>query len=165
MAQFVSCRGKFYPAIEEVSLVYNGEKDIPKDKLSKYVTVAGDVLKKGMPYIYKGPDREAMAMLKKEDVEFLGQDFEHDVEFLQKIRTLNFNTVEEYLKFIGYDKKKDEDRFARICQEVKRHELPEEGEEALIIGGGQDKANSDNDIIGGFGEPKMRPRAEVKMSK
>jgi hypothetical protein len=156
MAQFISFRGKFYPAVEEVSLTYNGDNDIPKKKVSKYITFAGDVLKKGMPFIYHGPDREAMAMLKKEDLEFLGQDFEHDTEFLEKVRKFNFTSVEEYLKFVGYDMEKDKARFDAMAVQVSRHELPEEGEEALIMGGGQDKANPDNNVIGGFGEPKER---------
>lgn len=161
MAQFISFRGKFYPAVEEVSLVYNGETEIPKRKVSKYVTFAGDALKKGMPFIYKGPDREAMAMLKKEDLEFLGQDFEHDTEFLEKVRKLNFSSVKDYLVFIGYDEEKDKERFNKLAIEVSRHELPEAGEEALIMGGGQDKANSANDIVGGFGDPEFKKKSAI----
>lgn len=162
MAQFISFRGKFYPAIEEVSLVYAGDSEIPREKVSKYITFAGDSLKKGMPFIYKGPDREAMAMLKKEDVEFLGQDFEHDTEFLEKVRKFNFQNVNEYLKFIGYDSVGDKKRFDSLAVAVSRHELPEAGEEALIIGGGRDKVNPENDVIGGFGEPKMRKDIKEK---
>lgn len=158
MAQFISFRGKFYPAVEEVSLTYNGETEIPRAKVSKYITFSGDVLKKGMPFIYKGPDREAMAMLRKEDLEYLGQDFEHDTEFLEKVRKFNFNSAEEYLKFVGYDLEKDKKRFEELACKVSRHELPEEGEEALILGGGQDKVNSKNDVIGGFGDPEIRKK-------
>ena len=161
MARFVSFRGKFYPALEEVSLTYKGNEDIPKEKLSKFVTISGDVLKKGMPFIYKGPDRAAMKMLKDEGVEFLGSDFQHDTEFLQLVRKMNFNTVEDYLKHVGYDKDKDEKQFKARAVEVSRHELPESEEELLIMGGGQDKANPANDIVGGFGEPKVRPKKEV----
>jgi len=165
MAQFISFKGRFYPAVEEVSLVYNGDKEIPKDKLSKYITITGEVLSKGMPYIYKGPDRSAMAMLKQEDVEYLGREFDHDPEFLQMVRTMNFNSVEEYLKHIGYDGNKDKERFDKLAVKVSRHELPSSGEESLIMGGGQDKANSQNDIVGGFGEPKVRAKSEVKINK
>ena len=162
MARFVSFRGKFYPALEEVSLVYEGTKSIPKEKLSKFVTISGNVLEKGMPYIYKGPDRAAMKLLKAEGVEFLGGDFQHDAEFLQMVRTMNFNTVEDYLKHVGYDREKDEKRFKEKAIEVSRHELPESEEEILIMGGGQDKANSSNDIVGGFGEPRVRPKDEIR---
>ena len=158
MAQFISFNGKFYPAIEEVSLTYNGETEIPRAKVSKYITFSGDALKKGMPFIYKGPDREAMSMLKKEDVEFLGQDFKHDTEFLEKVRKFNFNSTEEYLKFVGYDEKSVKERFDKLAVEVSRHELPEAGEEALIMGGGQDKANPANDIVGGFGDPEYKKK-------
>jgi len=99
-----------------------------------------------------------MAMLKKEDVEFLGQDFKQATEFLEKVRKFNFNSTEEYLKFVGYDEKSIKERFEKLAVEVSRHELPEAGEEALIMGGGQDKANSANDIVGGFGDPEYKKK-------
>ena len=163
MAQFISFKGMFFPALEEVSLIYKGDKEIPKDKLSKYITISGESLKPNMPFIYKGPDREAMYLLKEMGVEYLGVDFEHDPEFLQKCRTLGFNSTKEYLKFVGYDEEKDKTRFEALAQKVSMHELPSRENEDFILAGGKDMTgNSANDIIGGFGEPERRSSSEVK---
>lgn len=166
MAQFISVRGRFYPAIEEVALTYNGTVEIPKERLSKNITIAGDVLKPGGQYIYKGPDREAMYILHQNGVEFLGEEFEHDPEFLQKVRQMNFNSIEEYLKFIGYDKLKDIARCNEIMKDVNYNREVSRSEESYLLasGGGIDKTGkSDNDIIGGFGEARIRPRTELKV--
>ena len=163
MAQFISFKGMFFPALEEVSLIYHGKTEIPKDKLSKYITITGEVLKPNMPFLYKGPDREAMYLLKEMGVEYLGVDFEHDPEFLQKCRTLGFNSTKEYLKFVGYDEDKDRTRFEALAQKVSMHELPNRENEEFILAGGKDiTGNSSNDIIGGFGEPTIRPSSELK---
>lgn len=166
MAQFISFKGMFFPALEEVSLTYNGKNEIPKDKLSEYITISGDTLKPGMPFIYKGPDREAMYLLKEMGVEYLGVDFEHDPEFLQKCRTLGFNSTQEYLKFIGYDEAKDKERFKNLAKKVSMHELPSREKEDFILAGGKDMSGKkDNDIVGGFGEPKVRPRSDLEASR
>jgi hypothetical protein len=165
MAQFISVRGRFFPALEEVALTYNGKTEIPKEKLSKNITIAGEVLKPGGSYIYKGPDREAMYILHKEGVQFLGEDFEHDPEFLQKVRAMNFNSIEDYLKFIGYDKSKDLARTEKLLQEVNtdREVTREEESYLLAAGGGVDKTGkSENDIVGGFGEARIRSKSELK---
>lgn len=165
MAQFISYKGMFFPAIEEVALKYEGDKEIPKQQVSKYITFVGDVLKPGMSFIYHGPDRAAMSMLKEAGEDFLGKDFTKDVEFLELVRKLNFNSVEEYLKFIGYDEKKEKERFEKLAMKVSHHEAPEESQEALILGGGKDYSGSgkdDNNLIGGFGEAKERKKSELK---
>lgn len=162
MAQFISYKGMFFPAIEEVSLTYDGDTDIPREKVSKYITFAGDVLRKGTPFIYKGPDRAAMSMLKDAGEEYLGKDFTRDVEFLEMVRKFNFNSVTEYLKFIGYDEAAEKKRFETLATRVSRHELPDDSPEALILGGGQDKSGKpENDLVGGFGEPRERKKTEV----
>jgi hypothetical protein len=154
----------FFPAIESVSLKYEGKTSIPKDKLSKYITISGDALNPGEMFLYKGPDREAMYMLKEQGVEYLGQDFEHDPEFLQKVRALNFASIKEYLEFIGYNEGKDRNRFEGLAKKVSIHELPSREAEDFILAGGKDSAGN-NDIIGGFGEPKVRSKEEVKKVK
>jgi hypothetical protein len=164
MAQFISFRGMFFPAIESVSLKYEGKSPIPKEKLSKYITIAGDVLNPGENFLYKGPDREAMYMLKEQGLEYLGQDFQHDPEFLQKVRAFNFNTTKEYLEFVGYNEDKDRKRFEGLAQKVSIHELPSREAEDFLLAGGKD-SSGDNDIIGGFGEPRVRPKEELKKTK
>lgn len=164
MARFISFRGMFFPAIESVSLKYEGKSPIPKDKLSKYITIVGDVLNPGENFLYRGPDREAMYMLKEQGVEFLGQDFEHDPDFLQKVRAMNFNSIKEYLEFIGYNENKDKERFEGLAQKVSVHELPSREDESFLLAGGKDSVGN-NDIVGGFGEPRVRPKEEIKKIK
>lgn len=162
MANFISFRGMFFPGIEEVNLTYKGKTPIPREKVSKYILFNGDTLTEGMPFIYKGPDREAMYMLKENGVDYLGQDFTHDPSFLEMVRKLNYNSTEDYLKAIGYDENKDKQRFEKLAKKVSYHELPDREDEAFILGGGKDTSGSAKSYVGGFGEPVEKvaePRA------
>ena len=154
MPNFVSNRGKWSPAKEEIGLT-NLSVNI--------IEYEGRKINPGQPFIYKGPCREALKMLHESGEEFLGTDFMHDPEFRQAVRNQGFENIEEYLKHIGYDEKKDEEKFKERTATVKAHEIPKKVKEILVMGGGKDfSGEKANDVVGGFGDQKVRKPSEVK---
>ena len=134
------------PAKEEIGLINKSEQVIEYE---------GQKIKPGQPFIYRGPDREALKLLHKAGAATLGQDFRHDPEFLQAVRNQGFTSIDDYLKNIGYDEKADEDKFTKRTATVKAHEIPSRVEKINVMGGGKDfSGNKDNDIVGGFGDEK-----------
>jgi len=161
MANFITDeKGRWHPAKEKIGLINKSDQDM---------SYKGEVIKPGDPFIYDGPDREAVRMIKEQGgvgAETLGEDFTTRPEFIQTTRNMGFNSVDEYLKFCGYDEAKFKENFQEKASSVKSHEEPVPLEETLIMGGGQDKSgNRDNDLIGGYGEPRLRKPSEVKKSK
>ena len=158
MANWVSLRGKWFPCKEKVAL---------KNLSDKPFEYKGEVLQPGDPFIYQGPDREAIKQLALEGLENLGTDFRRDPEFLQAVRTMGFTAGEQgvgdYLTFIGYDEEADEKKFNETASIVSKHDLPARNREILTLGGGRDMTGNKNaDVIGGFGEEKVRPADELR---
>ncbi len=154
MSSFVSVKGKWYPAKEKIALTNLSEASIKYD---------GKTIKPGEPFIYDGPDREAIKALHEAGQDHLGEDFRRDPDFIQMTRTRNFNSVEEYLEWLGYDEKKHDEECKKKMHSVKAHEIPKRVKEIKAMGGGKDHSgNRDNDVIGGFGEQKQRSASEVK---
>lgn len=153
MPTFVSNKGKWYPAKEKIGLTNLS------DKIIKY---KGNSIKPGEPFVYSGPDREALKMLEKEGREHLGKDFRHDKEFLKAVRTMEFADVDSYLKYCGYDEEQDQRDFNKRAEVTKAHDIPKKVNEIRVMGGGKDYAGNKNDVIGGFGEEKQRTPAELK---
>lgn len=155
---FISERGIFHPAKEKVSLKYKGEKKIAKKDLPPGVTISGDFLNPGDDFLYDGPDRGALQMIHKETNGdgVLGSDFRTDPEFIQSVRNRGFNTVDEYLKSIGYDETKDKKKFEEKVSKVQAHEVENRVNEIEVLAGGRDFTGSQNDIIGGFGDEQIR---------
>ncbi len=153
MPHYVSKDGKWYPRKEKVALV-NRRKDtlvLNEGKENEQVVNSGD------PFIYEGVDRAAAFELYDAGVETFGEDFRHNTEFLQGIRNMGFDSVEKYLKFIGYDKKKVEEKFDKEAMVVNKHELPETVKMIGIMGGGRDFSGGGKDLSGGFGkQPDVR---------
>lgn len=158
MPTFISERGVFHPAKEKVSLKYGGSKPIAKKNLPVGVTISGEVLNPGDDFLYDGPDRAALEVIHKETNGdgILGFDFRNDPEFIQSVRNRGFNTVDEYLKSIGYDEAKDKEKFEKKAAKVKSHDVEARVNEIEILAGGRDFSGSKNDIIGGFGEEQIR---------
>jgi len=154
MPNFISNKGEWYPAKQKVGLVNN------TGKAFKY---RNKTIQPGEPFIYEGADMGALKMLHEAGQQTLGQDFRHDPEFMQAVRNQGFNSVDEYLKHIDYDEQADEDKFKEQAEVVLKGEMPERVKEVITIGGGKDfSGNKDNDLIGGFGDEKLRPLSEVK---
>lgn len=153
-------RGLWHPAKERVSL-----KNYSKTTLKiKRVTPEGmeftETVEPNQDYIYEGPCRQALFELweldKTGEKTTLGEDFQRNPEFLEsyaKARTaMGFNSVEEYLTYIGYKPAKAREEFEKKAARVKAHELPNRVNEIKRLGGGKDFAGGGNDRYGGFGE-------------
>jgi hypothetical protein len=63
---------------------------------------------------------------------------------------------------MGYDKLKVEEDFLKKASVIAKHDLPTKAKEVLIMGGGQDTTGSGADIIGGFGEERVRLASEIE---
>ena len=146
MATFTSNKGVWSPAKEQVGLINKSDKIIEYD---------GKKIQPGQPFVYNGPDREALKMLNLEGVATLGTDFRHDPEFRQAVRNQGFEDVEDYLKHIGYDEEADAKKYKEHTAHVKAHEIPKRVAQINTMGGGKDfSGNKDNDVVGGFGDEK-----------
>jgi len=148
MATFISKNGKWFPAKEKIGLT---------NLSTKVIKYKGEDIKPGEPFVYSGPDREALKMLHVTGEESLGRDFRNDPEFRQACRNQGFENVEAYLKHLGYDEEKEEKEFKKKAATVKSHEIPSKVEEIKILAGGQDRSGNKNDHIGGFGDEHLRP--------
>jgi hypothetical protein len=148
MPTFISNKGLWNPAKETIGLI---------NKSEKVIIYEGKDIQPGEPFIYKGPDREALKMLHEAGASSLGTDFRHDPEFLQAVRNQQFDSVDEYLKHIGYDEEAETKKFKERSATVKAHEVPNKVAEIKSMGGGKDfSGNKDNDVVGGFGDEKRK---------
>lgn len=150
MANWVSKGGVFFPAKERVALKNNSNKAIknPSEKESKYHE---EIVQPGEDYIYEGPCRQALFELFKENVETFGTDFRYDPEVVSRVRQVYNMTMEEYLKFVGYDEEKEEKLFKEKASVVSKHDLPKKVKALEIMGGGKDFSGAGGDVKGGFG--------------
>jgi len=154
MPNFKSIHGKLEPAHERVALTNKGD-DV--------MIVDGKTINPGEPFIYDGPDRAAVEMLHEQGVEHLGTDFRDCSEFQDFINAKYQGDVEKYFKRIGFDEEKSKAEQINRTKDVKSHADPEKKKEELFRGGGRDTTgNADNDLVGGFGEPRTRSPKEIK---
>lgn len=160
MASFVSKDGVWYPGKERVSLKNISGKVLtnPSSEGSKF---HGEVVQPGDDFIYEGPDRAAMFHLFKEKVDTLGQDFHSNPDMIHMARQFGYKDVNAYAKAVGYDKEKVEADFQAKASVIAKHELPKRAKETMIMGGGQDSSGSGADVIGGFGDERVRPASEL----
>lgn len=164
MPTFVSDKAKWFAAKETVNLVNNSDKEIKSSYI--FGTKKEGVAEPKEPFIYRGPDREALKMLEESGADHLGMDFRKDPEFRQTIRNQGFQDTEEYLKDIGYDEEADAKKFKERASVVSAHEIPKRVKEIKIMGGGRDQTgNVENDTIGGFGDERQRKPEELKVGK
>lgn len=166
MASYVTDeKGKWHPAKERVALKNYGPTF--KDKRT------GEVIETGMDYIYEGPCRAALfelweangkpteeQMKENKELMTLGEGYRQNKEFLDSYSTarqaFGFNSVDEYLKYLGYDEVKIKADFEKKAAVVTKHDLPKRVAEIKKLGGGDNKANPGRDLrYGGFGEPQL----------
>ena len=148
MSRWVSKDGIWHPAKEKVAL---------KNITDKVKVIGGQTVQPGEPYIYEGPDRAALFELFEQKVETLGQDFRQDIELINRVKQLGYNSVDDYAKAMGYDKDKVEALFNKNASVVTQHELPKRVEALNELGGGTDMSGQGKSIVGGFGEPEVKP--------
>jgi len=151
MAKFVSDQyGEWYPRKEKVGLVNTSDKTI---------TVNGKEIPPGDPFIYEGPDRDALTILHQQDptggATKLGKDFRIDPEFLSKVRQLGFKTVNDYFKFIGYDEEKAKEKFEKEVAIPSREEIVR-AKDTTKLGGGRDLSGNNQNYVGGFGTEVLK---------
>jgi hypothetical protein len=166
-------RGILHPAKERVALKNLSDKTIYKEMSD----TEGKKFKVAIPpmgdYIYEGADRAALfqwweengkpsadRMKEMEGKVTFGEDFRTNDEFMKQFanarQSMGFNTVEDYLKFLGYDEKKRKEEFEKKSQSVNVHDLPPRMSEIKKLGGGINTAKSGGDRspdrYGGFGD-------------
>ena len=160
MANWVSCDGVVKPAKERVSLKNISGKVMtnPSEEGSKF---HGEIVQPGDDFIYEGPDRAAMFKLFKDKVTELGQDFRKNPDMIGIARQFGYKSVDAYAKDMGYDAEEAKKQFESKMAVVAKHELPARAKELARIGGGQDSSGMGNDVIGGFGDERVRPASEL----
>jgi hypothetical protein len=144
MPRYVSGEGTLIPAKEKVGLVNQSDKTIE---------VNGKQVLPGEPFIYEGADRAALYELWKAGETTFGINFRKSPDFLKMIRDLNFNNIDDYLDFVGYDQKKAKEEFEKNASNVTKHDIVKSVEMIKVIGGGKDFSGGGNDKYGGFGKP------------
>ena len=161
MAKWTSIAGEWYPRTESVPMKNTFGKEIESEFV---ISENGEhKVAEGENFIYKGPDREATKMLREIDEDHLGQDFMNHPEFLQSVRNMGYNNPKEYLKIIGYDKKTEDEKQKALASIINKHELPAKSKEIIELAGGKDfSGNKENNVIGGFGDQKLRKPSEAK---
>lgn len=143
MPRYISKLGKFYPCKEKVAL---------KNLSGQTITVDGKEIKPNEPYIYEGPNRASLFELYKAGVEYFGDDFTHDSEFLEMVHNRGFKTVKDYLKYYSFDIEEAEKKFDEKAAKISNEEIKERVHSNNILGGGKDFAGSGKDRYGGFGD-------------
>lgn len=162
-------KGIWHPAKESAPLKNLSDKAIKVKQTDDEGKVFTRTIKPGQDYIYEGPDRAALFQWWEENgkpseeemkrldgnVTF-GEDFKMNTEFLQQYgiarQAHGFSSVEEYLKFLGYDEAKSKKRFEEKASVVAKHDMPARIREIKKLGGGQDYATGKLNRYGDFGE-------------
>lgn len=151
MPRYISKGGKWYPAKEKVALKNYGDKTIKNPSTDE--KLKDEEVKPGEDFIYSGADRAALFELWRAKVEYFGEDFRTNPEFLQAVRNMGYSSYKKYLKDIGFDEKKMEEDFAKKAEEVNMHELPKKVKAIDTLAGGRDFSGGGQDMRGDFKLP------------
>lgn len=162
--------GVWHPAKEKVNLINRSGKDIVIEIYDDAGKKFKKTIKPDEPYVYEGPDRAALFQWWEENgkpdeermkllagnVTF-GEDFRGNMEFLEffgKMRnSLGIGTMDEFLKYLGYDKEKYQKRFQEKASIVSKHEVSQRVESIKTLGGGAVPHDPKQNRYGGFGSP------------
>lgn len=172
--------GRWHPAKETAGLINISDKpivvEISDDSGKKFTKTVAP----GAPYTYEGPDRAAMFQWWEENGKptfeqikampegsiTMGDDFKSNTEFMEqyaKFRNMfGFKDVEEYLKYLGFDKDKAHKRFQEKASVVAKHDLPNRIPEIKKLGGGKDYSSGHQHIYGGFSDDPGIPAQKGK---
>lgn len=165
-------KGFLYPSKESVGLKNLSDKPLTrkmKDITGKEFTIS---VPPGGDYVYEGPDRAALyqwweengrpdsdKMKEMEGQVKMGEDFKVNPEFVKQYsnarQMFGFNSVDEYLKYLGFDENKLKKQFDEKASIVNVHDMPKRIPESKMIGGGKNygKDVTVQDMYGGFGDP------------
>lgn len=111
--------------------------------------------------IYEGEDRAALWEMQKaghidekgNKIGNFGVYFKNDPEFFQMVRSRGYNSIDEYLKAMGFDEEKVKAQYDDHKKAVTRHEAPKRKKGTKFVGGGENRANPKSSKIGDFGDP------------
>lgn len=164
-------KGVWHPAKERVPLYNRSDKSIEIEQTSSTGEKFKQVIPPGASYIYEGPDRAAMVQWWEENgkptVEQMqekvngsvtfGDDFKKNDEFIKQYSLAKsihgFNSIKEYLDYLGYDQKKLHENFLKKASIVATHDAIPKVNEIQMVGGGSDRANPGKNMrYGGFGD-------------
>lgn len=133
MAEFVSINGVWKPAQE-----YFVDANAPE----------------GKDPVYKGPNRDALALLKEQGVDKLGKHYKNNADLIRLARSHNYNSVEEYLKAMGVDEEENTKRQQEKAGEISSaNKKPKRKKATKQVGGGFDASGKGNHLEGGFDDP------------
>ena len=151
MPSYVSNKGLWHPSKERVALKNYSDKAIQNPSSDE--KLKDEVIQPGEDYIYSGPDRAALYELWKEKAETLGTDFRTNPDFLQAVRNMGYSSYKKYLKDIGFDEKKVDEKFKQTAEKITKHELPKRVKALDTLAGGRDFSGGGQDIKGAFKAP------------
>lgn len=133
MAEFVSVNGVWYPAKE-----YYVDANAPE----------------GKDPVYKGPNRDALTILKQQGVDKLGRHYKNNKDLIRLARSNNYNSVEEYLVAMGVDEaentKIQEKKLSTTSSSQRKTKRKKATKQ---IGGGFDASGKGKHVEGGFDDP------------
>jgi len=138
MPKFISDEGVWVPSKEKVALERINDETGEKE-----------------PFIYEGPDRAALEMLKELDLAeqgYMGTHFSENADLYELARAKGYNSVEDYVKKLGYDASKAKALVEKYKKINNTHALPEKVVGKDFPGGGVNTAGTGNDKKGGFGD-------------
>jgi hypothetical protein len=147
MPKYVSDRGVWHPMKEKVSLTNHSDKPI------EYPIGSGTMIQPGEPFIYEGPDRQAMFELFKAKQETFGTDFRRDPDLLARVRGLGYDNIKQYLKEVGFNEAETDKDVEAKASKVNMHELPARVANIEVMSGGSDTSGTGNDMKGDWGLP------------
>lgn len=132
---------------EKVSLMNHSDKPI------EYPKGTGTMIQPGEPFIYEGPDRQAMFELFQAKQDTFGIDFRKDPDLINRVRQLGYKSVDQYAKEAGYDEEAVKANFEKVSSKVNMHELPTRVAEIEVMGGGTDTSGGGMDRKGEWKMP------------
>lgn len=154
MAKWISEGGMFFPANERVGLTNNTDKVITNPS-AEWSMFYNEEVQPGADYIYEGPCRDALKILREqglEDLGFLGDHFTQNNDMIELARIKYNKTVEEYAEMMGYNKDKAKELAEKYKKQVFVRLEPKRVPEIKISGGGTNRAGTGGDKAGGLGD-------------
>lgn len=132
MPQWISKDGEWFPKNEKVALVRPD----------------------GEPFVYEGPDREALKYLRDNNVDKLGTHFMEDSDTIAFVRQKYGLEIKEYAKSKGWSPEKTEAKFKEESSKVNFHTNPKPNQPIKPKSGGENMAQTKTveSLSGGFGE-------------
>ena len=102
--------------------------------------------------IYKGPDREAVKMIKENGGQ-IGQSYTTNPEMAILVRNLGFKSIKDYLYAMNVDESQMQAQYEKLKAKVQRHDPQRKKAPVNPPSGGDDTSGNKRGIKGGFEVP------------